>query len=148
MGVDIPLSPYNLLQEVYIDDPWKIMMSCIMLNLTNRRQVDTVREELFRRWPDPISMSTADPNELGLLIQPLGLYKKRAASMRRFSDEWINKPSMKGGIKDLHGIGQYGSDSWDIFVMGELPVSVKDHVLTRYVEWRNKLLIGKIDGWD
>lgn len=140
MGVDIPLSPYNLLQEIYIDNPWKIMMSCIMLNLTNRRQVDSVRDELFRRWDGPEAMSDADLNELEDIIRPLGLYKKRALTIKRFSDEWVNKNDIKK-ISDLHGIGQYASDSWDIFVMGELPDSVKDHVLTKYVRWRHDLVL-------
>ena len=31
-GKTIPLSEYNLLQEIYIDKPWRIMVCCMLLN--------------------------------------------------------------------------------------------------------------------
>ena len=31
-----------LLQEIYQDDGWKMLTCCMLLNLTNRKQVDTV----------------------------------------------------------------------------------------------------------
>ena len=37
-----------ILQEVYQSDGWKMLVCCIMLNLTNRKQVDRVRHELFK----------------------------------------------------------------------------------------------------
>ena len=47
-----------LLQEIY-KDPWQMLVCCILLNLTHRRQVDKVREELFTKWPTPEKMMHA-----------------------------------------------------------------------------------------
>ena len=37
-----------LLQEIYQNDPWKMLCCCIMLNLCRRTTIDTVRHELFK----------------------------------------------------------------------------------------------------
>ena len=34
-----------LLQEIYQDDGWKMLVCCMLVNLTDRRQVDTIREK-------------------------------------------------------------------------------------------------------
>jgi endonuclease III-like uncharacterized protein len=79
-------------------------------------------------------MADADQQELAELIRPLGFYNKRSKTLIRFSEEWTNRKWFN--VKDLHGIGQYAKDSWDIFVEGKVPDSVTDHVLTRYLQWR------------
>ena len=75
-------------------------------------------------------MSKANPKELSMLLQPLGLYNRRANKLIRFSKDWI-----KGftDVKDLYGIGQYAQDSWDIFQKGNMMVETKDKVLKKYL---------------
>ena len=53
-----------LLQEVYQDDPWKMLVCCILLNVTHRRQVDKVRDKLFTRYPTATQMAFAADDEL------------------------------------------------------------------------------------
>ena len=53
-----------ILQEVYQDDGWKMLTCCMLLNLTNRKQVDTIRDELFKRYPTPQVMMNANQSEL------------------------------------------------------------------------------------
>ena len=77
-----------LLQEIYQPDGWKMLVCCIMLNLTNRKQVDRVRHKLFKKYPT---------------------------------------------AKDLHGIGQYAKDSWEIFQNNNMNVKPKDKVLQEYL---------------
>jgi hypothetical protein len=36
-----PLSPHNLLQEKYASDPWKVIVICMLLNLTQGKQVSS-----------------------------------------------------------------------------------------------------------
>ena len=61
-----------LLQEIYQDDPWKMLVCCILLNLTKRQQVDGIREELFNKYPTEYEMMEADEKELSEILQPLG----------------------------------------------------------------------------
>ena len=62
-----------LLQEIYQDDPWKMLVCCILLNLTKRQQVDEVRHELFTKYPTEYEMMEANEDELANILQPLGL---------------------------------------------------------------------------
>ena len=119
-----------LLQEVYKEDPWKMMVCCILLNLTKRQQVDIVREELFKRYPTEYDMIEANEEELSELLKPLGLYNKRAKTLIKFSWGWINGFN---DIKELYGVGQYARDSWDIFQNNNMNIKPDDKVLQEYL---------------
>ena len=60
-----------LLQEIYQDDGWKMLTCCMLLNLTNRKQVDTIRDELFKKYPTPKDMMNAKHRELDEKIKVL-----------------------------------------------------------------------------
>ena len=51
-----------LLQEIYQSDGWKMLTCCMLLNLTNRRQVDVIRDELKDRGVDDIYESENEKN--------------------------------------------------------------------------------------
>jgi endonuclease III len=76
----------------------------------------------------------ADALDLETLLTPLGLQRRRARSLIRMSTAyaflWDGKDPM-----DLPGIGKYGSDSYRIFVRGELGIQVEDKELRKYLEW-------------
>ena len=119
-----------LLQEIYQPDGWKMLTCCMLLNLTNRKQVDTIRDELFKRYPTPKDMMNADESELAQLLQPLGLYNRRAKSLKNMSKGYV-----KGfkSVDELYGIGQYAKDSWEIFQNNNMNVKPTDKVLQEYL---------------
>tara|TARA_B100001121_G_scaffold134451_1_gene117710 strand:+ start:124 stop:519 length:396 start_codon:yes stop_codon:yes gene_type:complete len=119
-----------LLQEIYQPDGWKMLTCCMLLNLTNRRQVDVIRDELFRRYPTPKDMMNADESELAQLLQPLGLYNRRAKSLKKMSEGYV-----KGfkSVDELYGIGQYAKDSWEIFQNNNRNINPTDKVLQEYL---------------
>lgn len=119
-----------LLQEIYQPDGWKMLTCCMLLNLTNRRQVDVIRDELFRRYPTPKDMMNADESELAQLLQPLGLYNRRAKSLKKMSEGYV-----KGfkSVDELYGIGQYAKDSWEIFQNNNRNIKPTDKVLQEYL---------------
>jgi methyl-CpG-binding domain protein 4 len=119
-----------LLQEIYQDDPWKMMVCCILLNLTKRQQVDIIREELFDKYPTEYEMMEADEEELSQLLQPLGLYRRRAKTLIKFSWMWVNGFN---DVKELYGVGQYASDSWEIFQNDNRRIDPSDKVLQEYL---------------
>ena len=120
-----------MLQEIYRHDPWKMLVGCILLNQTTRVQVDKVREQLFSLWPDALEMVQADPAALSEVIRPLGFYNKRARSLIKFSQEWTEK-EWKEPI-ELHAIGKYAQDSWEIFQKNNFSVQPTDKELLRYL---------------
>ena len=119
-----------LLQEIYQSDGWKMLTCCMLLNLTNRRQVDVIRDELFKRYPTPKDMMNANESELARLLQPLGLYNRRAKSLKKMSEGYV-----KGfkSVDELYGIGQYAKDSWEIFQNNNRNVNPTDKVLMEYL---------------
>jgi len=124
-----------LLQEIYQQDGWKMLTCCMLLNLTNRKQVDTIRDELFKRYPTPNKMMNANQSELAELLKPLGLYNRRAKSLKKMSEGYV-----KGfkSVDELYGIGQYAKDSWDIFQNNDVGVIPTDKVLLAYLSIENK----------
>tara|TARA_Y100000004_G_scaffold97851_1_gene109569 strand:+ start:1582 stop:2013 length:432 start_codon:yes stop_codon:yes gene_type:complete len=126
-----------LLQEIYRDNPWQMLVCCILLNLTHRRQVDTVREELFSKWPTPEKMMHANETELAELLKPLGFYNKRARTLIKMSKQWVTNDPTWIHVGDLPGIGEYAMDSWEIFQMENIPKNpdvVQDKVLKQYIK--------------
>ena len=120
-----------LLQEIYQSDPWKMMVCCILLNLTKRQQVDLVRHELFSLYPTEYHMIEADEEELSTLLKPLGLYRKRAQTLKKFSWDYINGFN---DIQECYGVGQYGKDSWNIFQLNKHTNHSNDKVLHKYLK--------------
>jgi len=107
-----------------------MLVCCILLNLTKRQQVDGIRDELFNKYPTEYEMMEADEKELSEILQPLGLHKKRAKTLIKFSYQWV---SGFNDVKELHGIGQYASDSWEVFQMNNVRIKPQDKVLQEYL---------------
>ncbi len=127
---------FRLLQEIYYPNVWRIFVCCIMLNLTTGKQVHTVIKEMFKRYPNPKRMSEANQLELEEMIRSCGLAPKRARTLIRMSHEYRMKKWTKP--TDLHGIGQYAQDSYDIFIRGKKSVRPKDKVLKQYLKQKKK----------
>ena len=129
-----PESPHELIQETLWPNEWKILVSCLLLNLTTRKQVDKVIDRLFEKYPEPESMGSADDDELKEIIKSLGLVNKRVKTLKRFSREYADKKWKTP--KDLYGCGKYADDAWRIFCRGDWrDVSPQDHALNKYHDW-------------
>lgn len=126
-------SPYLLLQEIYNEHPWRVLVCCIMLNCTSRKQVDRVRDEFFKKYPTPNEAILADHEEMAELLAKLGFRNRRTTTIQRFSSDWMMRDWTEP--KELYGIGKYAQDSWDIFYKGDLTVEPTDGVLSKYLAW-------------
>ena len=124
-----------LLQEIYQDDGWKMLVCCMLVNLTNRKQVDTVRNELFTKYPTPKDMMEAKHSDLVDIIKPLGLYNTRAERLIKMSEGYVNGFN---DVIELYGIGEYAKDSWEIFQLGNRNIKPRDLVLQEYLRVTTK----------
>lgn len=126
-----PKSPHGLIQEDLFPDEWKILIACLMLNLTTRKQVDGVIYNFFEKWPNPAALETAKVHDLEDMIKPLGMWKKRSQTILRFNREYI--AGKWKTAKDIHGCGKYADDCWHIFCVGDWQsVQPNDHALNKY----------------
>jgi len=127
----IKINNLALLQDIYKRDPWKMLICCVMLNLTTRKQVDKIRHKLFKRYPMPHVLAFAEELELIELLKPLGMQNKRALTLKRLSLEYLR------GFRDpkeLYGVGQYGIDSWEIFQNNNYNIDPTDKILKKYLK--------------
>ncbi|OEL17605.1 Methyl-CpG-binding domain protein 4-like protein, partial [Dichanthelium oligosanthes] len=126
-----PPSPHKLLQERYADDPWKVIVICMLLNLTQGKQVRKIVEGFFELYPDAQTACTADPEMMAKYLEPLGLQNVKTERIQKFSkayvgDKWTH-------ITQLCGVGKYAADAYAIFCAGRATEVVpKDHKLVDY----------------
>jgi methyl-CpG-binding domain protein 4 len=137
-GMIPPRSPFGLLQEDIWPDHWLILVSCMLLNCTTRKQVEKVLPEFIRRWPTPQSLLAGERFdtlvELGNLIAPLGFARRRTVNIYNMTTRYLGAPWKHA--QELPGIGEYAARAWEIFCRGELGTEPpKDHALAQYYLW-------------
>lgn len=128
---------YGLIQEKYWPDGWKILVCCLCLNLTTRKQMEPVVEDLFHRWPTPKDLADADEAEITEVVRSLGMWKRRSSTLKKMSRQfhegkWSN-------VLELAGVGKYASDAYRIFMLGDWRnVQPNDHALNDYHDFLKK----------
>jgi adenine-specific DNA glycosylase len=141
-------SPFGLLEELFVDNPWLLLLSTILLNRTSRVQVDVVLHEFLVKWPSPESVAAADWEEISRVIRPLGIRNRRAKGLIRFSRDYLTK--LQGGnvatmtredIMSLHHCGEYAYDAYRIFIQRNVSTLCADHALQDYVEYQRGALL-------
>ncbi|KAI3997912.1 hypothetical protein MKX01_036814 [Papaver californicum] len=126
-----PVSEFKLLQEEHYEDPWRVMIICMLLNITSGEQVQKVLPDLFKLCPDAKTSLEVAAKDIENTIRTLGLQKKRAEMIRRFSKEYLGDDWTH--ITQLHGVGKYAADAYAIFCTGKWDqVEPNDHMLTDY----------------
>ena len=111
---------------------WKHMVAVMCLNLTYRKQVKEVLPKLFQKYPNPVAFIRGRHKTQENLLKPLGMWKVRTKRLRNMSIEYLSWDGKEAS--DLHGIGKYGSDSYQIFFMNHIPPDVKDKELKKYID--------------
>lgn len=129
-------SPYGLIQEELRNEPWKLLVCCMFLNLTNIKQVRCVVDAFFTKWPTPEAAASANIQEMIEVIHSLGFYNRRAATIIKMSRAFIDGVD----VKNLPGVGRYALDSYMIFVNGSLDVQPTDKKLIKYVQWASSIM--------
>lgn len=131
-----------MLQEVLLgqrDGRWRMCCGCVMLNMTSREQVEPVRREFFRWYPDHGTLLAEMPHRRGEtveLLEPMGMQRRRARTLYRLSLDWRRngEPSSASELRsDYHGMGAYAADSWRVFVEGRDDVDPGDGALREHL---------------
>ena len=129
---------YGLIQEKYWPDGWKILVCCLCLNLTTRKQMEPVVEKMFQRWPYAAALADAGLEELQELIRPLGMWHRRANTLKKMSQQYHS--GQWTDVEELAGVGKYARDAYRIFILGEWrEVNPTDHALTDYHNFLKEL---------
>ena len=138
-------SPFNLMQERYRSDPWALLVGCILFNMVRGKKAQPIHEKFLNRWPGPLNLWWVNPEEKsGVIVEMVDMFKTLGFQNRRAQRVWkmtedflLLRPDVHADvdIEELHGIGKYGADSFNIFCRGILIEDARDKELRRYVEW-------------
>lgn len=137
------MSEPRLLQLRYRTEPWKLLVACILLNRTQRVQVDRVIDDLFLDYPTPEALAGARESDLRELLHPLGMARNRATRLIAFAEDWLALDLMWEGttpdslteLSALTGVGAYALDSYRMFVLNDRSVDPTDKELRRWKAW-------------
>jgi hypothetical protein len=162
----VTATPYGLLEELFDNDPWRLLLSTIFLNRTSRVQVDTVLLEFLKKWPTPWDViAETNVEEISLLLRPMGMCHKRAAGVIRFSSDYLALLSRTNTVPeeqrtagticknhdpgqhpwdawtsdDIHGLfycGEYSYAAFQLFIQRNWNIDPPDHALKAYAEFQ------------
>ena len=125
------MDPNKMVQQ-QVKNLWQHFVGVICLNQTGRIQVKRVLPEFFDKWPTPEKFLKSDTKTVIEVIKSLGFYNRREATIRKMTKDFLTWD--KEDATKLHGIGKYGSDSYELFYKKRIPENVGDHELKRYIE--------------
>lgn len=125
-------SQYDLIQEHYYPNVWKMMICCMLLNQTTRKQVDLIIDEFFDKYGTPLIASKADEYEMAEIIKSLGFKNRRAKSIIKMSHQYYFTTWHK--VNELHGLGKYAQDCYDLFINRKVNNDITDVALLNYVK--------------
>jgi endonuclease III len=136
-----PRSPHrklDILEVRFVDDPFKVLVVCVLLNRTRKEQVEGVVDVLFRAYPDARALARARLPRLAAILRPLGLQNVRARRLVRFARDVLAFGIEENTVGQLHGVGQYGVDAFMALYHGRSSIPSKDHALRNYVRYRSE----------
>ena len=157
-------SPFGLLEELFVQNPWQLLISTILLNRTTRVQVDRVLYEFIQQWPGPRDVERQeDADAIRQVIQPLGMGNRRAAGLIRFSREYLDLVSRKVEVSDgamnedevarcfsqdeilnLYYCGEYACAAYKLFIQKDMSIEPSDEALRAYAHYKRGIPSGSI----
>ena len=111
---------------------WKHMVGVMCLNLTYRKQVKIILPKLFKRYPNPKAYLRGRLKTQQELLKPLGMWEVRSKRIRKMTEQYLAWDGKDAS--ELHEIGKYGSDSYQIFFCDRIPPNVQDKELKKYID--------------
>ena len=91
-----------------------------------------VLPKLFARYPNPKAYLRGRLKTQQQILKPLGMWEVRSKRIRKMTEQYLTWD--KKEASDLHGIGKYGSDSYQIFFCDNFPPDVQDKELRKYID--------------
>ena len=110
----------------YEKDPYRVLISEILLHRTRAEQVVPVYLEFINKYPDIRSLASADLQDIETILYPLGL-RWRVKKMKEMAEVLVNRyggriPSSRTELESLPGISSYIASAVRCFAYGEADV--------------------------
>lgn len=123
-----------MIQEDLWPSRWLILVACMMLNCTSRKQVEKVLPGFVRRWPTPGEFVSANRSDIVDVCRSLGFANRRTDNLLKMTERFLAGPW--SDVRELPGVGEYAARSYEIFCLNDMGTTCpKDHALTQYYAW-------------
>ena len=138
-------SPFGLIEELFPEEPWRILVCTMLLNKTQRKQnVDSILYHLFLRWPTAESVvkdADLDEEEVHLfvfaLVKRAGQGHRKSRGLVQLSRDYllllesknqqiieknispakrVELELTRADVKQLFCCGDYAADAYQIFI--------------------------------
>lgn len=106
------------------NNPYVILVSEMLLRKTTAKQVNTIFEKFFTKFPNVKMLAEADEEEIEELIKPLGMEHKRAVLLKKLANELLKNhggaiPVSQDDLLKLPGVGRYSANAVLCFAYGK-----------------------------
>ncbi len=120
--------------ELHKEDPFKVLISTIISQRTRDSITDSVASELWKTYPDAVTLANADVRSIERIIKQSGFYHNKAKMIRMVSNIIVNDygnvvPSDMESLLSLPGVGRKTAGCVLVYGYGmdELPVDIHVH---------------------
>ena len=134
----------QLLQEYYAHDAWQLLVACVLMSRVSSwaTKHDAI-SAFFARYPTPTAALAATPDDALAILRPLGLFPNRFRSVVEVSTAVLSdvRPldvGTEAGKNKIYGVGEFGVDSFEVFVRGNLDARPADKTLQAFVAWQKR----------
>ncbi len=96
--------------ELRHQNPFELLVATVLSAQATDKGVNRVTPKLFARWPTPKALAQADPEEVGRVIQSLGLWRTKARNLVALAQKLVAEhggevPKDPKALQSLPGVG-------------------------------------------
>lgn len=131
---------------------FELLVATVLSAQTTDARVNTVTPELFRRWPDPVSLAGAEPAAVEAVVRPLGFQHRRAGQVVALAralvtDHHGEVPADSRSLEALPGVGRKTANVVRGNWFGVPALTVDTHVgrLARRLGWTQARDPGRVE---
>jgi A/G-specific adenine glycosylase len=103
-------------------DLYRVILAELLLQRTRAETVAAFYDQFTLRFPSWQSLAESTVEEIGQLLKPIGLWRRRAVSLLALATEMAARggdfPATRTDVKALPGVGQYIANSILLFSAG------------------------------
>ena len=94
-------------------DPYRVFIAEVLLQRTLAQKVVPIYKELISRYPDFTALADADPDELALLLRPLGLQNRKSTALIKIAKKLgdTGLPTAEEELLSLPFVGRYAANA-------------------------------------
>ena len=92
-------------------DPFELLVATILSAQSTDKTVNTVTPRVFRRWPSPEQLATADPAEVEAVVHATGFFRAKTRSLLGMAQALVERyggevPATIEDLVTLPGVGR------------------------------------------